>query len=99
MVDVPIASTDTLLGLLQRGRGHGYLDALAADPGNAASALVECITNDPRTDKQVESRDEFYGRCAFEIGLDLSPLDPFLFGPEDQANSDPCVLRGTNRGR
>lgn len=89
MADVRIASTDTLLGLLQRGRGRGYLDALAADRGKAASAsLVECITNDPRTDKQVESRDEFYGRCAFEIGLDLAPLEPFLFGPEDQEHQD-----------
>jgi hypothetical protein len=82
VAEAVIASADTLLGRLQRGRGQGYLDALAGDRGDANAALIECVRSDPRTDSQVESRDEYYGRIAIEIDLDLSPLEAFLLGPQ-----------------
>jgi len=62
-----VAAPDSLLGLLQRGRGQGYINALAAGRASAEAAIVECVTHDPRIAHQVESRDEYYGRCAFEL--------------------------------
>jgi len=79
----PIADSSTLLGLLQRGRGKGHRDLLAISDASAAEALVECVTNDPRTDRQLESRDEYYGRCAFAIDLDISPIETLLFASAD----------------
>src|SRR5207302_9799042 len=61
------AAPDSLLGLLQRGRGQGYINALAAGRASAEAAIVECVTHDPRIAHQVESRDEYYGRCAIEL--------------------------------
>jgi hypothetical protein len=83
-----IADSPTLLGLLQRGRGKGYRDALAISGASAAAALVECVTNDPRTDRQIESRDEYYGRCAFAIDLDISPIETLLFATTDHQDRD-----------
>ncbi|TMC29759.1 MAG: hypothetical protein E6J27_04680 [Chloroflexi bacterium] len=81
MPDVVVASADSLLGRVQRGRGQGYVDALAVAPGEGAAALINCLTSDPRTDHQVESRDEYYGRIAVDIELDLAPLEVFLLAP------------------
>jgi hypothetical protein len=74
--------------LLQRGRGQGYLDALATPGGGTGRAIVECVLNDPRVDAQLESRDEFYGRCAFAVRLDISPLEAALLGPTDSEETD-----------
>jgi hypothetical protein len=81
LVDVVVASADNLLGRLQRGRGQGYIDALAVPRREAAAALTRCLTLDPRTDHQVESRDEYYGHIAVDIKLDLAPLEAFLLAP------------------
>ncbi len=86
--DSLVAAPGSLLGLLQRGRGQGYIDALAARRGAAETALVECVTHDPRVDHQVESRDEYYGRCAFALRIDISPLEAVLFGPADLEGSE-----------
>jgi len=84
----PIADSATLLGLLQRGQGRGYLDALATSGASAAAALVQCVTNDPRVDRQGESRDEYYGRCAFAIDMDISPIETLLFASADYQDRD-----------
>ncbi len=52
-------------------------------------ALLECITRDPRTDRQVESRDEYYGRCAFAVDLDIGGIEPFLFAAPREDDPDP----------
>ena len=88
MTDATIAAPDTLLGRLQRGRGQGYLDALAVEPSAATSSLLQCITQDPRTDQQVESRGEYYGRIAFDAGMDITHLQAFLFEDVDQNEYD-----------
>jgi hypothetical protein len=46
------------------------------------------VTHDPRIDHQVESRDEYYGRCAFALGIDISPFDALLFSPADLEETD-----------
>ena len=50
------AEPDSLLGQLQRGRGEGYRRTLSAPKHEAWNCLVECISNDPRLDSQVETR-------------------------------------------
>ena len=88
LIDAIVASADSLLGRLQRGRGQGYRDALAVPRSEAASALISCVTSDPRVDHQVESRDDYYARIAVDIELDLAPLEAFLHVPRAAASSD-----------
>jgi len=83
-----VAAPDSLLGLLQRGRGQGYISALAAGRAAAEAAIVECVTHDPRIDHQVEARDEYYGRCAFALGIETSPFEALLFSPADSEETD-----------
>jgi hypothetical protein len=83
-----VAAPDSLLGLLRRGRGQGYINALAAGRAAAETAIVECVTHDPRIDHQVESRDEYYGRCAFALSIDISPFEALLFSPADSQETD-----------
>lgn len=88
VAEVAVANASTLLGRLQRGRGQGYVDALAADRREAAAALSSCLISDPRTDHQVESRDEYYARLAVEIELDLAPIETFLLGPRPTGHGE-----------
>jgi hypothetical protein len=83
-----VAAPDSLLGLLQRGRGQGFINALAAGRAAAETAIVECVTHDPRIDHQVESRDEYYGRCAFALGIEISLFEALLFSPADSQETD-----------
>ncbi|HBX80367.1 MAG TPA: hypothetical protein DEG88_11915 [Propionibacteriaceae bacterium] len=66
------APPDTLLGMVQRGRGAGWLAAVA-DPVEGRAALLACLTDDPRWDHQVESRAEFYASLA--VALEVSAAD------------------------
>lgn len=81
------APANTLLGQLQRGRGEGYRRALVAPAPNAKRLLVECITNDPRLDSQVENRADYYAAIAMEVGLDLNPLAEHLHEHDDADQS------------
>jgi hypothetical protein len=81
------ASPDSLLGQLQRGRGEGFIRILSAPKGEACQLLVECITNDPRLDSQVESRDEYYASIVIRLGLDLAPLAQLLRKHDDKDQS------------
>jgi len=81
-----LAPAETPLGLLQRGRGAGFLWALShAD--DAGPLLLECITRDPRWDRQLESRAPYYAGIALAVGLDLSRLERH-FREHDDANRD-----------
>ena len=59
-------SPESLLGLLQRGRGAGWLGAVA-DPTNGRAALLDCLENDPRLDHQAESRASYYATLAMAL--------------------------------
>ena len=63
------------LGKLQRGLGSGYLWALDADRAVSHALLVHCVFNDPRWDRQLDDRDDYYATLALDIGLDLAPLE------------------------
>lgn len=77
------ASPETLLGQLQRGRGQGYIRILSVPKDEASKLLIECITNDPRLDGQVEARAEYYAAIAVEVGLDLARLAQYLRENDD----------------
>jgi hypothetical protein len=72
------APPDMPLGMLQRGRGAGYLWALQQDPRTLHPLLVECITHDPRLDGQIEQRANYYARLALLSRMDLAPLAGYL---------------------
>jgi hypothetical protein len=77
------ANPGSVLGQLQRGRGEGYRQVLTVAKADAWGFLVDCITNDPRLDSQVESRAEYYAAIALQIGLDLAPLLRYLKDHDD----------------
>lgn len=73
--------------MLQRGRGAGYLLAVETAPEKVWPLLFECITNDPRVDKQVEYRADYYSSLIIETGMDITPLGDYLKqndGDDDQ---------------
>ncbi|MFD7310358.1 hypothetical protein [Promicromonospora sp. NPDC059942] len=59
------ATTD--LGMLQRGRGAGWL--AAANGTTGVERLLECIANDPRWDSQVERRSDYYATLALRLAI------------------------------
>ncbi len=75
---VNLADPDSLLGLLQRGRGKGYLMALDTPPRQVWPLLLECITNDPQLDRQWRPDREYYVSLILKTGMDLEPLASFV---------------------
>lgn len=71
---VRIATAETLLGQLQRGRGAGFLAALDMPRSQAWSLLIECITHDPRWDSQLEDRGGYYAALILASGMPLDPI-------------------------
>src|SRR6516162_8333076 len=88
------ADADTLLGQLQRGRGEGYRRALAQPRHEACGYLLDCITNDPRLDSQVEDRAEYYAALAIETEFDLEPLSQYIreFDADDKGWNTPLAI-------
>jgi hypothetical protein len=74
----------SLLGQLQRGLGRGYLAALQDDRSEIHPLLVECITNDPRWDRQIDHRRGYYASLALRTGLSLDPLRDHLERRDDR---------------
>jgi hypothetical protein len=74
------------LGKLQRGLGSGYLWALDADRAVSHALLVHCVFNDPRWDRQLDDRDDYYATLALDVGLDLAPLESWLRASAEEDN-------------
>lgn len=68
------ASPESDLGLLQRGRGSGWLRAVDRPDGQAL--LLTCLGSDPRWDHQVESRSDYYATLALRLDLPMAALLP-----------------------
>lgn len=64
--------------MLQRGRGKGYLAALEAAPETVWPLLFECVTNDPRLDRMLEEREEYYASLIAAIHMELEPFRSHL---------------------
>ncbi|MEZ5963932.1 MAG: hypothetical protein R3F56_08825 [Planctomycetota bacterium] len=67
------APHDTRLGQLQRGRGAGFLAALA-QPAAARDEVLGCVLEDPRIDAQIEARGAYYAELAHRIDVDVAPM-------------------------
>lgn len=65
--------SNTLLGLVQRGRGAGF-EAALTQPAQARAHVVDCIVRDPRWDHQVEQRDWLYAALVAELGIEPARL-------------------------
>jgi hypothetical protein len=83
-----LADPSSLLGQLQRGRGAGFLGALAADPNEVSPQLLTCILHDPRFDGQLERRAEYYACLAIHARLPLAPLQDYVQAHPGQLQRD-----------
>jgi hypothetical protein len=70
---VEIAPPSTRLGLLQRGRGDGFLRA-SRDGAAAHDDLLQCVLDDPRLDREVEARARYYAELVVATELPLAPV-------------------------
>lgn len=73
-----LASADSLLGQLQRGRGMGFLRALHERTAVIEPLLFDCVIHDPRWDRQLESRSAYYAALLLQFALPLDPFEVFL---------------------
>ncbi|WP_129838215.1 HEAT repeat domain-containing protein [Streptomyces sp. RFCAC02] len=81
--ETDIAPGGSLLGLLQRGRGDGWLHALAAPRAEAVAAVDHCVLHDPRHDWQLEHRSLYYARLYAELDAGLDAIAAHLADPDD----------------
>jgi hypothetical protein len=88
----PLAGPAEPLGKLQRGLGSGYLWALDADRAVAHALLLHCIFNDPRWDRQIDARVEYYATLALDIGLGTAALVGWLRRGDDDIDTTHDVL-------
>jgi len=80
-----LAAPESFLGMLQRGRGAGYLAALNAPRELVWSLLLQCITHDPRFDG-LESRAEYYVSLMRATGMDFAPVYSYLEQNDNKEN-------------
>jgi hypothetical protein len=66
------APPSSALGQLQRGRGAGWLHAVAAK--NGVDLLLTCLRHEPRWDGQVEGRAWYYATLARSLGMTAAKL-------------------------
>ena len=88
----PLAGPAEPLGKLQRGLGAGYLWALDADRSVAHALLLHCIFNDPRWDRQLDARVEYYATLALDVALRVEPLERWLRRGDDDLDTTHDVL-------
>lgn len=79
--ELGLASSDSTLGKLQRGRGAGWLEVLELPVETAREYVWQCIAYDPRISSQGDSRIEYYARLAELTGLDPTRLRPSQLPP------------------
>lgn len=95
-MDMVLADPSSLLGQIQRGRGAGFLAALAADPTVVAPLTLVCILGDPRFDRQGDSRGDYYACLAAQCRLPLAPLEGYLHShPNEHAHDYTDLLLET----
>jgi hypothetical protein len=73
----PLADPATPLGMIERGRGAGFLWA-REHPAEARPFLRACLERDPRWDAQIESRAAYYLEMAQAIGFGATDLATLL---------------------
>jgi len=85
-----LASPETFFGQLQRGQGRGFLRALQEDVSLVGPLLLECVRNDPRWDRQSESRSTYYALLFLHTGVSPEPLEEALrtYAKNDTADAE-----------
>ena len=73
-----LAPSDSLLGMLQRGRGLGALMTRNMAPESVWPLLIECITRDPRLDRQCENRAGYYAKIILQTGMKCGSIRQHL---------------------
>lgn len=73
-----LAPATTLFGLLQRGHGRGFLQALDAPRNVVRDHIFDCVTHDYCWDHQVESRSEYYAELAMTAGVEIDRITDWL---------------------
>lgn len=80
----------TFRGQLQRGRGIAY--QAARNQAQAGDAVYECVIDDPRWDRQAESRDTYLAGLIRTLDLPLTPLEEHLTAFDDDDPDDIDLL-------
>jgi len=80
------------LGKLQRGLGSGDLWALDAARPVAHALLLHCVFNDPRWDRQLDDRDDYYATIALDVELDVGALEVWLADGDDDIETTSDVI-------
>ena len=82
----------TFRGQLQRGRGIAARRA----PGEprAGEAVYECVIDDPRWDRQTESRDTYLAGLVVVLDLPLTPIEEHLAAFDGDEPNDISLLLG-----
>ncbi len=71
--EVELASPDSLVGLVQRGHGRGFLWALE-QPALGRVAVVRSVVDDPRWDHQVEDRAWYNAALIEELSIEPAEM-------------------------
>lgn len=74
------STSDSPRGMLQRGRGLGWLVA-AGNPVEGRTNLLACLARDPRLESQ-EYRSPYYASLA--IQLEIDPIEIAALGTDDE---------------
>ncbi len=75
---VSVADTD-LDALLAHGRGAGWIAARELG-SRAIDSVLRCIVEDPRWDRQIESRDDYYASLLLALDADSRPIVDAISG-------------------
>jgi hypothetical protein len=86
---VNCGSPQARLEMLRSGRGDGYRAALNAV---ALDDVIACVVDDPRWDRQVENRDEYYATLLIEMNADVQPIIDHIWDSSENADESTCWL-------
>ncbi|MGX4733612.1 hypothetical protein [Kitasatospora griseola] len=81
---VEYAPVDTLLGLLERGRGAGWLWVKEdREAGAGAEAVLDCLRRETRYDRQCDARNDYHALLVRELALPIDLLRQQLDGADE----------------
>lgn len=72
-----LAAPGSLLGQLQRGLGSGARAALAAGRA-AAPEVLAAFATDPRSDRQIDARSDYYARLVLALDIEIEAVHELL---------------------